>query len=337
MLAACSPASADLQVGDIAPELTIDEWVQGSKVDLAKDVARKFHMIEFWAVWCPPCKASVPLLTKYQQKYADDLVIVGVTDPDTGSNSPREIRRFVKQQGPNMSYTVAMDRKGKTSAAYLPMSGVVGIPHAFIIGKDRKVLWEGSPLDPALESIIPRAIAGEYSVETARLEQKIAKMMSELDFMAQMGEWDKVWDGLIEILNLDPQNGDAMGALVITTVETNRDGKFRDWARSHIDKHKKNAPAMRRLADTLTSIADFQHRFPDLALEAARAAHGSSKKPDAGALAVYARALYQVGALDRAIALQQDAVSVATNDEREFLRGTLEYYRNCKKLQGTVE
>lgn len=336
-VSACSPASADLSIGDTAPPLAIKEWVQGEPVDLAKDASKKFHMVEFWAVWCPPCKASVPLLSKYQQKYARDLVIIGVTDPDTGSNSPREIRRFVKQQGPNMSYTVATDKSGKTTAAYLPSSGIVGIPYAFIVGKDRKILWQGSPLDPALEEILPRLISGEYDIKTAMTGQKVTRMMSELDFMAQMGEWQRVWEGLAEILKLDPDNADAMGALVITTLETNGHERFRAWARSHIREHRRDTLAMQRLAETLTGINDLNHRFPDLALEAARAAYETNKRPAAAAIAVYARALYEIGVLDRAIALQQDAAALAEGEERGYIKSTLEYYRKCKKLQETID
>jgi hypothetical protein len=236
-----------------------------------------------------------------------------------------------------MSYTVAMDKSGKTTAAYLPASGIVGIPHAFILGKDRKILWQGSPLDPALESILPRVISGEYDIKTAMMEQQVARMMSELDFMAQMGEWERVWEGLTEILKLDPDNADAMGALVITTLETSGRDKFRKWVRSHINEHRRDTLAMRRLAETLTAINDVNHRFPDLALEAARAAYETNKRPVAAAIAVYARALYQIGVLDRAIALQQDAAALAEGEEREYIKGTLEYYRQCKKLQETVD
>lgn len=334
---ACSPASADLNIGDLAPPLTIKEWVQGGPVDLARDASKKYHMVEFWAVWCPPCKASVPLLTKYQQKYAKDLVIVSVTDPDSGTNSPREIRRFVKQQGPNMSYAVAMDKNGKTSQAYLPSSGMVGIPHAFIVGKDRKILWQGSPLDPALETILARVVSGKYDLKAAMLEQKVAKMIHELEFLAQMGEWKRIQERLAEILSLDPSNVDAMGAMVITALETGEHDNFRKWARSHISEQRKNGLAMQHLAETLIGIGDLNHRFPDLALEAAKAAYQTDRRPPAAAIVIYARALYQIGMLNRAIALQQDAAALAEGEEREQIKSTLEYYRTCKKLQETVK
>ena len=39
--------AADLKVGDLAPPLKIKEWVRGDAVNLAKDAAKKIHMVEF--------------------------------------------------------------------------------------------------------------------------------------------------------------------------------------------------------------------------------------------------------------------------------------------------
>jgi len=55
-----------------APALDIEEWVQGAKVDLATDASKKVQLVEFWATWCPTCKASVPKLSELQDKYKDN-------------------------------------------------------------------------------------------------------------------------------------------------------------------------------------------------------------------------------------------------------------------------
>ena len=61
-----SSAFALLGVGDKAPPLSISDWVKGAPVDFAKDIGKKIYVVEFWATWCPPCKASVPRLTDFQ-------------------------------------------------------------------------------------------------------------------------------------------------------------------------------------------------------------------------------------------------------------------------------
>lgn len=145
---ACSPASADLKIGDKAPALSIMEWVKGAPVDLARDAKKKIHVIEFWAVWCPPCKMSVPLLTEMQKKHSKDLTIIGVTEPDAGRNTPSAVKRFVQERGDEMDYTVALDT-GKTAVNYMEASGAVGIPQAYVVDREGIIVWMGSPLEPA--------------------------------------------------------------------------------------------------------------------------------------------------------------------------------------------
>src|SRR3990172_7226006 len=330
--------AADLKVGDPAPTLKIKEWVRGDAVNLAKDAAKKIHMVEFWATWCPPCKASVPLLTQFQKKHAKDLVIIGVTDPDPYRNSPTEIKEFVKEQGKNMMYTVALDDNGATSKAYLP-SEMVGIPYASLVGRDGRVVWEGSPLDPSWEKVIPEVIAGSddgaAAKAAANVEQEVGKRFQSLEMAYQMGQMDIVWSGVIDILKIDPANETAMQLLTgLYVSEPKKADEFKTWAKGHIAKHKGDAKAMHRLAVTLCSNDDFASRTPDLALEAAKAAYEVSKQ--SWAIEIYAKALYQVGNLDRAISLQQEAVSAAPDGDRAAVQGVLDYYQLCKKLQSST-
>ena len=331
------PAQAAPQIGDRPPPLRIKEWVKGKPVDLARDSRNKIHLVEFWATWCPPCTASIPLLSELQTKYKNDLVIIGVTDPDDRGNTTSAIRRFVKKQGSKMSYTVAIDRDGKTFDAYFDKAAPVGIPHAFLVNRDRKIVWQGSPLDPALMEVIPAVIDGTYDLKAAKLEAEVYRRLDALSFSLQMGQWGVVWDGLIDILKLDPANDAAFNALKdIYSLELRNTRTFRKWARSHIDAHRGNAVAMERLASALLAIGDLSARTPDLVLEAAQAAHEASKGRDASVIAVYAGALYQIGDLEGAISRQRDAIALASGDERKQLEGVLEYYDLCKKLRETL-
>lgn len=327
------PAWAQLGVGDTAPPLSILEWVKGAPVDLTRTPLKRIHVVEFWAVWCPPCKMSVPLLTELQEKYKKEVVIVGVTEPDAGRNSPAAIRRFVKQQGKTMEYTVAIDT-GITTSAYMAAAGAIGIPHAFIVDRNGKIAWQGSPLEPALGEVLEQLVAGTFDVKAAKVEREVGMRFQQLDMMAQMGQWRKVWDGLVDILRLDPTNEFAMDLLRNIGIEELKDADaFPDWARLHVSAHRKNAKAMRALAESLWSIGDLKARYPALVLEAAKAAYDASEQREAKAISTYARALYEIGDLDRAIALQQDAVAVAVETEQEDIRDVLDYYRSCKKLQ----
>ena len=294
------PAALGLDIGDPAPPLKIAEWVKGAPIDLSSQAARKkVHVVEFWAVWCPPCKMSVPLLTEMQKKYPKDLVIVGVTEPDMGANSPASIRRFVKQQGSQMEYTVAIDT-GATARAYMAAAGAIGIPHAFVVARDGRIAWQGSPLDPALNGVLAELVGGTFDVEAAKVEREVNKRMQELNLLSQLGQWTKVWEGLTAILKIDPSNEVAMDILMrISVQELGNIEAYREWIGRHIAAYRGNAKAMQRFAYTLCRIEDLGSRSPDLALEAANAAYKATCERGAAAIAAYARAPYQIGDIDR--------------------------------------
>jgi thiol-disulfide isomerase/thioredoxin len=98
------------------------------------DLKGKPAIVEFWATWCPPCRASIPHLNEIHQKYKDKgLVVIGITDEARGT-----VENF-KRKTP-MDYNVAVG-----GAAISKKLGINGIPHAFLVGKDGKIVWEGHP------------------------------------------------------------------------------------------------------------------------------------------------------------------------------------------------
>ena len=264
--------------------------------------------------------------------------IVSITDPDTDRNTPSMIKEFVKDQGPRMEYTVAMDDRGTTTAAYMG-DDMVGIPQAYVVGRDGKIAWIGSPLDPSLDKVLKEVVAGKFDVAAAKatvgLEQELDKKFAALDRAYQMGQMDTVWKGLIEICQLDPTNSMAMELMAsIYVAEPARGDAIRKWIDGHIGKYAENSNAMGVLALTLCRIDDFTLRMPDLALKAGKAAYEASKQQDHRAIQVYARTQYEIGALDKAIELQGKAIAVASAENKEDAQKILAFYETCKKLQG---
>lgn len=327
-----------LDLGDEAPELAIEEWVNSDPINIAEGKGKKAYLVEFWATWCPPCKVSIPRLSEMQDKYEGKLAIIGVTAPNNSDNSAAAVRKFVRRQGDEMRYAVALDKDNKTTDRYMVASGAMGIPHAFLVGLDGKIAWVGSPLDPVLEGVIDQVVSGDYDVTAAKVQAQVESRLGVAYRMLQTGRTNDAWRELTEILRLDPSNKLVIDIIVRFYEDTmNERDKFRGWAEAHIADHRDNRKAMVRLADALCHISSFSLRVPDLALEAAQAGYGNGADQDALALAAYAGAMFQIGKVDRAVKLQTDAVAMASESQREQMQSVLDYYHSVKRLNASVE
>jgi len=124
-----------------APEIEAAYWLNSDPLTLAGERG-KIVVLEFWATWCPPCRASIPHLNELFNTYKDKgVAFMSLT------NEPRKtVEPFAKQM--KMAYPVGGG--SPSSRAYK----VKGIPHAFIINPAGEVVWEGHPmagLDKAIE------------------------------------------------------------------------------------------------------------------------------------------------------------------------------------------
>ena len=158
----CSSKSSG-HLGMAAPALQVSQWVKGQPVNLAAAKGNNVVVVEFWATWCPPCRASIPHLTELQRKFKDrGVVFVGV------SNEPLEaVKPFVAQMGNKMDYTVAIDDNDQTSANYMSAFGVDGIPHAFVVDKSGAISWHGHPMTE-LEQAVERALVSLPAADPAK-------------------------------------------------------------------------------------------------------------------------------------------------------------------------
>src|SRR5436305_5946962 len=96
-------ADTSLKVGDPAPKLKADKWLQGNEVkEFAKD---KVYVVEFWATWCGPCIAIMPHVAEMQAEYKDKgVTFIGYSAKDP-NNDMEKVTAFVTKRGPKLGYT----------------------------------------------------------------------------------------------------------------------------------------------------------------------------------------------------------------------------------------
>lgn len=86
-------------------------------------------LVNFWASWCPPCRAEHPKLLQMQ---AEGIEIVGVNFKDTESAATK----YLRDDG-NPFVGVGFDPQGRTAINW----GVTAPPETFIVGADGTVLF----------------------------------------------------------------------------------------------------------------------------------------------------------------------------------------------------
>ena len=84
---------------DVAPFTVTD--LDGKTISMA-DLKGKVVLVNFWATWCPPCRAEIPDLVRLQEKYRDKLVVLGISEDEDAS--PQEVKAFGAEQ--KMNYPI---------------------------------------------------------------------------------------------------------------------------------------------------------------------------------------------------------------------------------------
>ncbi len=110
-------------------------------------------LVNFWASWCPPCRAEMPgIESVYEAKRAAGFTVVGVSVDD---KAPPQVAAFLHDH--DLAYPVALGTR-ETVAAF---GGVADLPTSYLIDRQGRVRYtvHGMFAAPALRAAVDRLLA----------------------------------------------------------------------------------------------------------------------------------------------------------------------------------
>lgn len=147
-----SKGASGVEVGDKAPSSAMPRLEGGGDGSLASYRGR-WVLVNFWASWCPPCRAEAPALEEFQRgRRGADFTVLGIDSRDLSGDG----RAFVRKYG--LSYPQLRDANGDASHDY----GTTGLPESYLVDPRGVVrLHAVGPVDEEylrseVESLLPK-------------------------------------------------------------------------------------------------------------------------------------------------------------------------------------
>ena len=153
---------AEAGAQEVLPAIDFTLKDQYGNTHSLSDYNGKTIFLNFWATWCPPCRAEMPDIQKIYETYDtegdDALIVLGVAGPGYGNEKSEEgIKEFLDENG--YTYPVLMDTTGELFSAY----GIYSYPTTFMIDRDGNVFGyaSGQLNEDMMKNIIEQTMEGK--------------------------------------------------------------------------------------------------------------------------------------------------------------------------------
>ncbi|MGJ7920190.1 peroxiredoxin family protein [Neobacillus sp. LXY-4] len=114
-----------IQEGEKAPDFQLDT-LEGEAIKLSDSKGKKV-VLNFWATWCPPCKAEMPHVERFYQDQENNRVEILAVNLTTSEKGKNEISQFIKDY--ELTFPILLDENGDIADMYQAIT----IPTSYII------------------------------------------------------------------------------------------------------------------------------------------------------------------------------------------------------------
>ncbi len=326
----------ELKIGDEAPGLSVDAWVQGGEITIEPG---QTYVVMFWDSHTSSghkdadTVKSMSRLQKLYDLYGHKGLIVLVISPDDADR----LGDLVRSQRQNLGFTIAADRRSATHRAWCRQAGIKDLPVAFIVGKSR-IMYIGEPRDDDFLNILIQVMAGRYD---PLLQKEAQPNLDRARRSRKQNNWRMAAKWYDEVIHTDPRVFAPIALerfdMILVDMD-DRDAAY-EYARDQlIDRlFAADAAALRMLAVKIIEDPELKtgQRDLDVAVKAADLSLELSGRSNPDALACAAGVHFRRGEYQRAIRLQTKAYFKARPNEKAVHKGLLDGYQKGAK-QATI-
>ncbi len=247
----------------------------------------------------------------------------------------------------NLSYPVALDNSGDALVGqmadnWLGAAGEETVPTAFLVDSNGVIAWIGRPRE-LKDSMIYYLLAGKFDVKKAGAEyaqkklneQTLDRLGDKLDEALQASDWDAANALLADMQKLMPSDETNRLDMVRFGILLGKK-QYPDaykLAEKISDDNKDDVRLLDKLAWGIATDPSIESRDLDLAEKIATRGNEVAKGQDPSVLDTMARLRFMKGKPDEAIRLEQQALGVAGDDQKDEFQKTLDAYKkaNCRR------
>lgn len=129
VLSGGSSDKVGVEKGNIAPDFEL-ELIDGEVVKLSDFQGEKV-LLNFWATWCPPCRAEMPDMQKFHEE-SDEGVILAVNFGET-KNQMDQVEEFLDEF--EVTFSVLKDDENDVATMY----DVAALPTSYFIDPEGRI------------------------------------------------------------------------------------------------------------------------------------------------------------------------------------------------------
>jgi peroxiredoxin len=113
----------------------------------------KVVVLNFWATWCPPCRAEMPSMETFYRRFKSQGLEILAVD---GGEDAATVRQFIQQNG--YTFPVLLDRDNAVNSRY----GVSAIPTTYILDRNGSIIatvvgsirWDDPKVTAAFDALL---------------------------------------------------------------------------------------------------------------------------------------------------------------------------------------